>query len=146
MLSEVCHELKNWFEQSQIFGTFEITGGVVTIYRDSEALSIQKGQYFRIVGSVFNDGVYQYPQRQLKDEVYHGGLWAMAVPAEVIALNAEIDAWKQKYLTLDGQALSPYTSESFGGYSYTKGASGDTSSASWQGVFANRLNKWRKFK
>lgn len=140
MLYELCLELNNFFEYAVYIGNVVIEDGNV------KTDLLQDGQYFRIVGSVFNDGVYQYPQRQLKDEVYHGGLWAMAVPAEVIALNAEIDDWKQKYLTLDGQALSPYTSESFGGYSYTKGASGDTSSASWQGVFANRLNKWRKFK
>lgn len=140
MLYELCLELNNFFEYARYIGDIAIVDGNV------QTDMLEDGQYFRIVGSVFNDGVYQYPQRQLKDEVYHGGLWAMAVPAEVIALNAEIDAWKQKYLTLDGQALSPYTSESFGGYSYTKGASGDTSSASWQGVFANRLNKWRKFK
>ena len=140
MLYELCLELNNFFEYAVYIGNVVIEDGNV------QTDLLQDGQYFRIVGSVFNDGVYQYPQRQLKDEVYHGGLWAMAVPAEVIALNAEIDAWKQKYLTLDGQALSPYTSESFGGYSYTKGASGDTSSASWQGVFANRLNKWRKLK
>jgi hypothetical protein len=140
MLYELCLELNNFFEYARYIGDVAIVDGNV------QTELLEDGQYFRIVGSVFNDGVYQYPQRQLKDEVYHGGLWAMAVPAEVIALNAEIDAWKQKYLTLDGQALSPYTSESFGGYSYTKGASGDTSSASWQGVFANRLNKWRKFK
>lgn len=140
MLYELCLELNNFFEYARYIGDVAIVDGNV------QTELLEDGQYFRIVGSVFNDGVYQYPQRQLKDEVYHGGLWAMAVPAEVIALNAEIDAWKQKYLTLDGQAMSPYTSESFGGYSYTKGASGDTSSASWQGVFANRLNKWRKFK
>ena len=140
MLYELCLELNNFFEYAVYIGNVVIEDGNV------KTDLLQDGQYFRIVGSVFNDGVYQYPQRQLKDEVYHGGLWAMAVPAEVIALNAEIDDWKQKYLTLDGQALSPYTSESFGGYSYTKGASGDTSAASWQGVFANRLNKWRKFK
>lgn len=143
MLYELCLELNNFFEYAVYIGDVVIEDGNV------QTDLLQDGQYFRIVGSVFNDGVYQYPQRQLKDEVYHGGLWAMAVPAEVIALNADIDAWKQKYLTLDGQAMSPYVSESFGGYSYTKGyasQSGDSSSVSWQNVFSNRLNKWRKLK
>lgn len=143
MLYELCLELNNFFEYAVYIGNVVIEDGNV------QTDLLQDGQYFRIVGSVFNDGVYQYPQRQLKDEVYHGGLWAMAIPAEVIALNADIDAWKQKYLTLDGQAMSPYTSESFGGYSYTKGnvnQSGGSSGASWQTAFADRLNRWRKLK
>lgn len=143
MLYELCLELNNFFEYARYIGDVAIVDGNV------QTELLEDGQYFRIVGSVFNDGVYQYPQRQLKDEVYHGGLWAMAVPAEVIALNADIDAWKQKYLTLDGQAMSPYTSESFGGYSYTKSnvnQSGGSSGASWQTAFADRLNRWRKLK
>lgn len=143
MLYELCLELNNFFEYAVYIGNVVIEDGNV------QTDLLQDGQYFRIVGSVFNDGVYQYPQRQLKDEVYHGGLWAMAIPAEVIALNAEIDAWKNKYMSLDGEAMSPYQSESFGGYSYTK-ASGNSNSgnstAGWQDIFSNRLNKWRKLK
>lgn len=144
MLYELCLELNNFFEYARYIGDVAIVDGNV------QTELLEDGQYFRIVGSVFNDGVYQYPQRELKDEVYHGGLWAMAVPAEVIALNAEIDAWKEKYLALDGQAMSPYASESFGGYSYTKGYGNQNDSngngVSWQNAFASRLNHWRKLK
>ena len=28
MLSELCHELKNWFEITKIIGTFEVKDGV----------------------------------------------------------------------------------------------------------------------
>lgn len=143
MLYELCLELNNFFEYAVYIGNVVIEDGNV------QTDLLQDGQYFRIVGSVFNDGVYQYPQRQLKDEVYHGGLWAMAIPAEVIALNAEIDAWKDKYMSLDGEAMSPYQSESFGGYSYTK-ASGNSSSgrstAGWQDIFKSKLDRWRKLK
>ena len=143
MLYELCLELNNFFEYARYIGDVAIVDGNV------QTELLEDGQYFRIVGSVFNDGVYQYPQRQLKDEVYHGGLWAMAIPAEVIALNAEIDAWKNKYMSLDGEGMSPYQSESFGGYSYTKASgnsNGGNSIAGWQDIFSNRLNKWRKLK
>lgn len=143
MLYELCLELNNFFEYAVYIGDVVIEDGNV------QTDLLQDGQYFRIVGSVFNDGVYQYPQTELKDETYHGGLWAMAVPKEVIALAEEIEEWREKYLSVDSQAMSPYTAESFGGYSYQKevsSVSNGTTQISWQGVFADRLKGWRKLK
>lgn len=143
MLYELCLELNNFFEYAKYIGDITIEDGNVK----TEFLS--DGQYFRIVGSVFNDGVYQYPQTELKDETYHGGIWAMAVPNEVIALADEIEEWKEKYLSVNSQAMSPYTAESFGGYSYQKdGPSGGegASQISWQSIYADRLKGWRKLK
>ena len=143
MLYELCLELNNFFEQAIYIGDVTISNNDVT------PDMIQTNQYFRIVGSVFNDGVYKKGDANLSltDETYHGGLWAMAVPKEVIALSNDIDAWKAKYATTDSEAMSPYRSESFGGYSYTKGAeSGDTTGSSWKNAFADRLKLWRKLK
>lgn len=153
MLTELCKEINNYFDTNRVFGTFKIENGVMPVL---EAF-MQDGQYFRIVGSVFNDGVYQYPLTvkdgvgELKDEEFEGAVWAMAVPQEVIALADEIKNWCNKYQTVDSMAMSPYNSESFGGYSYSKssGGSGDGSgngSGTWQGVFANRLSNWRKIR
>lgn len=143
MLTELCKEINNYFDTARCFGTFVIANGEL-----SDVDFLQDGQYFRIVGSVFNDGVYQYPADGLKDEVFNGAIWAMAVPQEVIALADDIDDWCEKYQTVDSIAMSPYNSESFGGYSYSKSAVGDSNgsggSGTWQSVFANRLNKWRK--
>lgn len=138
MLSELCKELNNWFCTKKYFGEFTIDNGVLTVPE------IQNDQYFRIVGSVFNDGVHQYPAEGLKDETFNGAIWAMAVPDEVIALSEEIDEWKAKYET--EETMSPYQSESFGGYSYTKasGASGGT--ATWRDVFGSKLNNYRRIK
>jgi hypothetical protein len=151
MLSELCHELKNWFEITEIFGTFEIKDGVISIYKDSEALSIKNGQYYRIVGSVFNDGVWQYKDvlgaeetSPLVDEVFDGAVWLLAIPREVIELSATIDAWKSKYATADSVAMSPFTSESFGGYSYSKAQTANGGNVTWQNAFSSQLNKWRK--
>lgn len=148
MLSELCKEINNWFNYNQprYFGDFVIENGeLVGDY------GLQEGQYFRIVGSIFNDGVHQYPVTNLHDETFNGVVLAMAIPQEVIALADEIEAWKTKYQSLDSPAMSPYNSESFGGYSYSK--SGGTSSSgnvdlsgTWQGAFADRLNQWRKIR
>lgn len=141
MLTELCAELKNYFlrdSDADIHdGEYEISGGSITLP------FLIDGQYFRIVGSVLNDGVYKYPATGLKNEVFTGAVWAMAVPPAVVALAAEIEAWN----TANADALaSPYTSESFGGYSYSK-ASGVSSSGgaySWKDQFASRLGKWRR--
>lgn len=142
-LTDLCKELNNWFCRERYFGKFKIVNGVL-----AGNFSLQDGQYFRICDSVFNDGVYQHPASGLVDEVFEGAVWAMAVPPAVIALQAEINDW----LADEGvqKALkSPYTSESFGGYSYTKasGRSSDTvenKGLTWQSQFADQLNRWRK--
>lgn len=140
MLNELCKEINNWFVQKIYFDEYTIENGTLIVPE------LQQNQYFRIVGSVFNDGVYKYPATGLKDEVFDGAVWAMAIPDEVIALSSDIDDWKEKYAGIDSTAMSPYQSESFGGYSYSKGSSsGDSDSGNtWQGVFKSRLNQWRK--
>ena len=147
MLTELCKEINNWFEYAKFFGRFTVTDGVIT-----GDYSLQENQFFRIVGSVFNDGVYKFDDNlELENETFEGAIWAMAVPQDVIALASEIEAWKNKYQSLDSVAMSPFQSESFGGYSYSKGGSGSGSgnvdlSGTWQGAFADRLNHWRKIR
>lgn len=145
MLTELCQELRNWFDRDQpkYQGDYHISDGVLI----DVIPKLQAGQYFRIMGSTFNDGVYQYPVYDLRDEDFHGSIWLMAVPKEIETLSEEIDKWQQKYYDIDGQAMSPYSSESFGGYSYTKSSSGSNSGdggASWQSAFASQLKRYRK--
>lgn len=138
-LTELCACLRNWFVRSDAdrrVGTFEVVGGCIDLPW------LADGQYFRILGSVFNDGVHQYPAVGLTDEVFDGAVWAMAVPPDVVSLADEITAWEKKYADV---VQSPYKSESFGGYTYTKA---DSSAAegglSWTTVFKGRLRPWRK--
>ena len=137
MLTEICAEIRNYFEvpNGRHFGTFTISGGSI-----APLDFLQEGQYFRIVGSVFNDGVYQYPAASLTDEVFEGAVWAMALPQSIIALAAEIEAYNDS----DAGKASPFTSESFGGYSYTKATDANGAPIGWQKAFASRLAKWRK--
>ena len=144
MLTELCQELKNWFEREIHFGTFTIEGGQL-----ADSSFLQDGQYFRVVGSVFNDGVHQEPADDLVDESFEGAIWAMAVPPTVVALSDKIDEWTEKYGGVDSASMSPFQSESFGGYSYSKGsgsasASGGSSVPTWQSTFADDLARWRK--
>ena len=137
MLTEICAELRNYFEvpNGRHFGKFEISGGSI-----APLDFLQEGQYFRIVGSVFNDGVYQYPATSLTDEVFEGAVWAMALPPSLIALTAEIEEYNKS----DAGKASPYISENFGGYGYTKATDANGAPIGWKKAFASRLNKYRK--
>ena len=138
MLTEICAELRNWFvvPNGVHIQTYTISGGSI-----APLDFLQDGQYFRIIGSVFNDGVHQYPASDLTDEVFHGAVWAMAIPRAVLKIANEIDAWQQKN---GAAAASPYQSESFGGYSYSMRAQSGESGAGWKDAFAGRLSDWRK--
>ena len=150
MLSQICQELRNWFDRNQPkwYGKITLNEDGRIDFDGSNYVDLQDGQYFRVVGSLFNDGVYKYPAYDLRGETFTGSIWAMAVPPAVIALCEEIEDWQKKYGGVDGVLMSPYQSESFGGYSYNKsggGASdGSTSAGTWQGAFGTRLNAWRK--
>ena len=146
MLTDLCQELHNWFVRSDAdkhTGTFTIEDGNIT------ADFLRDGQYFRIIGSIFSDGVYQYPASDLRSETFEGAVWSMAVPAPVIKLSQEIQAWRARYEAADSAAMSPFNSESFGGYSYSKGNGGNATSTAnsaigWRGAFRSQLNRWRK--
>lgn len=151
MLTELCGYLKNWFEKEKCYGDFVITNGQIT-FADGTELPLQDGQHFRVIGSVFNDGVYCHTGEQdspilLRDEAFKGSVWCLAIPHDVLTLESEISAWRAKYEGIDSPVMSPYTSESFGGYSYSKTggntANGDNG-GSWQSVFGNRLARYRK--
>lgn len=150
MLSEICLYLKNWFNinQPKYIGKFIIEDNAITY--EGGSIEIQTNQYYRIVGSVFNDGVYCHDgNEELINERFDGAVWLMAVPPAVIALAGDIAEWQQKYGGVNSENMSPFTSESFGGYSYTKASGGTSTSTgasapSWQNAFADRLRRYRK--
>lgn len=137
MLYELLHHLKNWFvvPDGIHFGKYTVEKGSI------ELPFLLPGQYFRICGSVFNDGVYKYPEAGLTDETFIGAVWALAVPAAVVDLAHDIEIYEAQA----GGSPSPYISESFAGYSYTRATNSTTGqAASWKDVFRSRLNQWRK--
>lgn len=144
-LNDFCIECKNYFEYEKVFNTFTIADGSIDLSSLEAEGKIQEGQYFRIAGSIFNDGVYQYPATGLTDETFNGVIWLMAVPKAVMDLITDVNDWLTKY---GEQVNSPYQSESFGGYSYTmaNGGNSGADAGSWQGQFKSRLNSWRKIR
>lgn len=150
-LNEICLEINNFFSRNQpiIIGDLRISDGKIT---DTDFLNkIKENQYFRIVGSVFNDGVYKYTSDlTLHDEDFHGAFWLMAIPKDFLDLVDEINAWQEKNGTASSVNMSPFQSESFGGYSYSKasgsGASGSASVPTWQSQYANRLKLYRRIR
>ena len=138
MLEQVLMNIRNWFtvDGGIYSGTFTIEDGGIALP------FLANGQYFRICGSVFNDGLHQYPEDDLTDETFNGTIWALAIPKAVIELADEIQKWQEK----NGEAASGiYQSESFGGYSYSKATDAETGGAvTWQSAFKKQLNAWRK--
>lgn len=144
MLTELCLYLNNWFDRNQphYFGDFIISNGALRSVSEGDILV--PNQYYRIVGSVFNDGVYKHDSEQLIDETFNGAVWMMAVPPDVISTATEIAMWQAKYGGVDSEAMSPFSSESFGGYSYSKSSSNTSTNPTWQTVFNDRLRRYRK--
>ena len=140
MLEQVLDYIHNYIIDSVHSGKVSISGGVLDVD------FLKHDQFYYIKGSVFNDGLHQFKEhvKNMRDEDFAGEVWAMAVPPAVIAISGEIDEWVAEY----GKAIdSPYQSESFGGYSYTKStgnAEKDRNMLSWQDKFGHRLDRWRK--
>lgn len=143
---KVCNYLRNWFDRGQAHftGEIQISNGALT-----ETYGLKAGQYFRIIGSSNNDGVYQYPVTALTDETFNGSIWGMAIPAAFISILKKIEDYEAEYGNVTSAAFSPYSSESFDGYSRSGGGAGtkDTaqdSGGTWIGTFGAELAPWRK--
>ena len=150
MLTAICEYLNNYFVKSTHEGVFTISGGSIV-----GADFLVEGQRFLISGSVMNDGIYTWHAAGIRndddtagaglsDETFTGAVCGLAVPPQLLRLAAEITVWVGKY----GDVInSPYQSESFGGYSYTRASGGGSTgsgAAGWQDVFRGRLKRWKK--
>lgn len=139
MLDEICGSIRNFFtaDEDMHFGVFTISGGVI-----SPLDFVPNGAYYRVIGSILNDGVYHkgYDDTELVSETFRGAVWLMRPPVEFLRLAQEITEWQAK----NADAVSsPYTMESFGGYTYQKAAGGENA-PTWDQIFRTRLNRWRK--
>lgn len=148
MLTEICAEIKNYFtdEKDRHIGDFSIVDGQVVPSLEYPT------DYIRIVGSRKNDGVHKRGDNgfDLEDEgEFHGAVWIMTPPKAFLELAEQISKWQEANGGFDSQMMSPYQSESFGGYSYSKasgsGANG-SSVPTWQSQYASRLSIYRKIR
>lgn len=142
MLFEVCAYCRNFFvrpDEDIISGTFAVTENGIS------PADLLEGQHFRIVGSVFNDGVFRKGDSGFTPETFTGAVWKMRIPKDFLQLVEEIEAWQEKY---GDASASPYSSESFAGqYSYQKGGSssgGSSTPTSWKEAFNSRLNVYKR--
>lgn len=145
MISEICGYLHNYFDRDMpsYEGVFTVTDSIV--YEGGD-MALQSGQYFKVEGSVFNNGVWKYGVDTLTPETFTGTVQTMAVPPAFLQILSEIETWQTQNGDLENPAMSPYTSESFNGYSYTKGA-GDSDASlkpQWALRFGGRLSQWKK--
>ena len=137
-LFELLMHLRNFFPgmKWQFFGE-EITEKRLSLP------GLENGDYYLIEGSRRNDGIHVYGNQDLRNEVFSGTATEICVPDALLNLLNEINQWQEK----NGEAVaSPYQSESFGGYSYTKANAnnGNGDSMSWKTAFGPRLRAWRK--
>lgn len=145
MLDEICAEIKNYFWRNAddiVIGDFTISDGVI-----SPPFDFNDCEYIRIVKSKKNNGVHKVSEMQLADESFHGAIWRMYPPMSFLALVQEISTWQATNGAADSVAMSPFNSESFGGYSYSKGGGSYARSLNiptWQSVYASRLNRYRR--
>ena len=152
-ITEICMECRNFFAPAnkKTDRSF-IHAGEYTISSNSVSPLdfIQTGQYFRIVGSAMNDGVYLNTVQglaTLTDETFTGAVWEMSVPRAFLNLCEDITNWRAQNEAIGSANMSPFTAESFAGYSYQKGGGGSgngSNSVTWQAQFAERLKAWRR--
>jgi len=139
VLTEICQYLHNWFIKDRTdihLDTFKIENGAVV-----PSFEIKQGQYFRIIGSTFNDGVYKFPTNDLKDEIFDGAVWTMHVPPQLITLSEEIKGWTD---TNSSNTDNIYESESFAGYTYKLRTGANGGNYTWKDAFNSKLKAYKK--
>lgn len=144
MLEQVLYHLHNWFGRVSICArNCTIADGAMPA---SISSSLLDGAWYRIEGSILNDGLHQHPADDLQDETFDGTITMLAVPKALLQVVEDISAWQE----LNGAAIDgPYASESFDKYSYTlkdgiSSGSGGNALSGWRLAFRDRLNPWRK--
>ena len=74
----------------------------------------------------------------LENDEFEGEIWELAPPQEFIKLCDKIREWNAE------NKHSDKTSESFGGYSYSKATNNNGVPLTWQDVFAKDLRAYKK--
>jgi len=146
MLERVLSHIHNWFER----GTSSVAGvseGSLTPGPD-----VPSGAWYRLQGSLLNDGLHLHPADDLVDEEFNGTVTVLAIPRPLLQVVDEISQWVADTAGAEEFARkAKFQSESFGGYSYTlrgdlnASQSADGRSLSgWRAKFAQDLNPWRR--
>ena len=154
LLNEVCAEIRNYFTYRNdiLIGDYKIEGGVIAPLIDYKGC-----EYIRIIGSRKNNGVHKLNEEtglfDLEDEdTFHGSIWRMSPPKDFLLLVGDIEKWQKKYGGIESENMSPFQSESFGGYAYSKSSRSTAMSSSsgtptsWVDAFSSRLKMYRRIR
>lgn len=134
MLTEICAHLKNYFDYSRFYGDISISGGAVSCR--GVQIDMDEGQYFALFRPHYCLGIFRYGDELEDRTVKNGSVWLMDIPPAIFAAIEWAEKWNELNGGADSAANSPFQSESFGGYSYSKGSTyKDADSAIGASVF-----------
>lgn len=134
-LEKVCQYCRNYFVRETVDGNIKIVDGKL------HNISIPENTYFIITGSIYNDGLHEADDYLVDEDTFYGCVSFLAIPNIFINLVTEIDAWITEQKASPNNVLtSPYTSETFDEYSYSK----TVGKCGWKAVFEEELSNWRK--
>lgn len=149
LMTEICSNIRNYFAPTSKrdnlsyihHGDFTIKDGTI-----SGVDFLLPNQYFRITGSVLNDGVYRNSTDDLKsleNETFCGAVWEMNVPKSFVALCEDIQKFNAK---IDKLSLTDkgFSSESFDGYSYSLNSNAPAYMLEWERRIRSNLNSYRR--
>lgn len=131
MLTEICAYLHNYFEYERHNGSIKIESGAITC--DGEEITLDNGQFFALFRGRIPLGVFK--ANNVPDKTFNGSIWLMDVPKGILDADEWAENWKEKNGGVDSANNSAFESESFGGYSYTKGT--NTNGKAGASVFDN---------
>lgn len=134
-LEKMCQYCRNYFVRGTYTGVITIIDGKI------QGVNIPDNTYYTITGSIYNDGLAEAGDYLIDEEPFYGTVSFCAIPKTFINLAVEIDNWETKQKQSPNNVLlSPFTSESFDEYSYSK----ELGKCGWKSVFAEELRTFMK--
>lgn len=136
MLFEAMSYCKNWFVTEIHKGNISIQDNTINL-NGKEFTPNAYTDFLRLIGGHTNEQMFD-SSKVLENDEFEGEIWELAPPQEFIKLCDKIREWN------DENKPNDKTSESFGGYSYSKATNNNGVPLTWQDVFAKELRAYKK--
>lgn len=121
-------------------GSFSIVDGILTGYTNNYKV----GQYIVIKGSILNDDLYlvnaEMKLENAVDEKFTGIIYGLVVPRQLILLAEQV----KKYEEANPIEKSNIVSQSWGGWSESKGRGANGAVVTWQELFSKQLAPYKQ--
>ena len=144
MLTEICAYLHNYFDYERHYGDISVIGN--SLFCNGKEIVLDEGQYFALFRNRFALGVYKQGE-PLRDRTFEGSIWLLDFPDAILDADKFAKEWMEKNGSAGSEANSAFTSESYKGYSYSKGTNskGKAGTSIFDNAqFAAMLNPYRK--